>query len=240
MPKLYKIVGPDGSACHGGNGNWRLPTRGKPGKWMPAISEVVPCKSGYHLLTAGRILEWLKLDCVLYEAEATGKRITEDDKIVVSRARLTRRVGTLTHKLLVNFAADCVERGLPRWERMHPKDDRPRKAIEAARAWAMESTEKNRAAAYDAARTAHAATNAAADAAARTAHAAAYVADAAAYAAYVAAYAAYDAAHAAANAAYAAAADAAAYDATHTAYAAASVAERRWQARHLLKLLRSA
>jgi hypothetical protein len=39
------------------------------------------------------------------------------------------------HKLLVLWAADCAEHVLPYFEKEHPKDDRPRKAIETARAW---------------------------------------------------------------------------------------------------------
>lgn len=40
------------------------------------------------------------------------------------------------HKLLATWAADCAEHVLPAFERHHPWDDRPRKAIEGARAWA--------------------------------------------------------------------------------------------------------
>lgn len=38
-------------------------------------------------------------------------------------------------KLLATWAADCVERVLPLFERAYPKDDRPRNAIEACRTW---------------------------------------------------------------------------------------------------------
>jgi len=36
---------------------------------------------------------------------------------------------------LATWAADCAERVLPFFERAYPKDDRPRKAIEACRTW---------------------------------------------------------------------------------------------------------
>ena len=36
-------------------------------------------------------------------------------------------------RIAVKFAADCAERVLPIWEARYPDDDRPRKAIEAAR-----------------------------------------------------------------------------------------------------------
>ena len=39
------------------------------------------------------------------------------------------------HKLLVLWAAECAEHVLSHFENNHPADNRPRKAIEAARAW---------------------------------------------------------------------------------------------------------
>jgi hypothetical protein len=50
-----------------------------------------------------------------------------------------RRGGTLTdadHQLLAVWAADCAEHVLGRFEDERPDDDRPRRAIELARAWA--------------------------------------------------------------------------------------------------------
>jgi hypothetical protein len=50
-----------------------------------------------------------------------------------------RRDGTLTdtdHQLLALWAAQCAEHVLPLFETEVPTDDRPRLAIEAARAWA--------------------------------------------------------------------------------------------------------
>lgn len=38
-------------------------------------------------------------------------------------------------RLMATWAADCVERVLPFFENAYPKDDRPRKAIEACRTW---------------------------------------------------------------------------------------------------------
>jgi immunity protein 5 of polymorphic toxin system len=38
-------------------------------------------------------------------------------------------------KLMATWAADCVERVLPLFEKAYPNDDRPRKALEACRTW---------------------------------------------------------------------------------------------------------
>lgn len=45
-------------------------------------------------------------------------------------------VKTSDHWILATWAADCAERVLPYFEREHPKDNRPGKAIEAGREWA--------------------------------------------------------------------------------------------------------
>lgn len=39
------------------------------------------------------------------------------------------------HRSLVLWAADCAERALPYFEEKYPKDNRPRNAVEAGRAW---------------------------------------------------------------------------------------------------------
>ena len=140
--KLYKIVLPDGSACHGGNGQWSLPKRGKSGAWMPKLSNIEPCARGYHVLAVKHVTQWLKEDCALYECEADPKAeyIDHGDKIVVGRARLTRLIGVMTDAKLRAFACDCAEHVLPIFEKSFPKDDRPRRAIEATRAWLKDPT----------------------------------------------------------------------------------------------------
>ncbi len=86
----------------------------------------------------------------------------------------------------VKFAVFCAELVLPVWVEKYPTDDRPAKALKAAKVWIKNPTEQNAAAAdtaADAAYAAAAAAYAAADAAAyadayAAAHAAAYAADA--------------------------------------------------------------
>jgi len=46
-----------------------------------------------------------------------------------------KRLDEQDHRSLVLWAADCAEHVLPYFEEKYPKDDRPRKALEAARAW---------------------------------------------------------------------------------------------------------
>jgi len=100
------------------------------------------------------------------------------------------------HRSLVLSAADCAERVLPCFEEKYPEDNRPRNALEAARAWARGemALSEVRAAAFAAHAAARAAAaHAAACGAARAAgHAAAtaHVATHAAHAAHAATYAA--------------------------------------------------
>jgi len=59
-------------------------------------------------------------------------------KIRDPRLVTLRRGGTLTdidHHLLALWAATCAEHVLPLFEQVRPDDDRPRHAIELARAW---------------------------------------------------------------------------------------------------------
>jgi hypothetical protein len=69
------------------------------------------------------------------------------------------------HRLLATWAADCAEHVLPLWSKVYPHDDRPRKAIATARAWARGEVSVGEARA--AAVAAHAAARAAADSAAQ-------------------------------------------------------------------------
>lgn len=49
---------------------------------------------------------------------------------------ITELVKKSDHRILAIWAADCAERVLPYFENKCPKDDRPRKAVEACREWA--------------------------------------------------------------------------------------------------------
>lgn len=129
------------------------------------------------------------------------------------------------HRSLALWAADCAEHVLPYFEEKYPKDDRPRKAVEAGRAWVRGeiALSEARAAAFAAHAAARDADQAAARAAARASgHAAAT-------------------AHVAGHAGHAAtcAVTAVTCAAVPTDAAAATAKERDWQYRHLPKHLRS-
>jgi hypothetical protein len=128
------------------------------------------------------------------------------------------------HGSLVLWATDCAEHVLTYFEEKYPKDNRPRKAVEAGRAWVRGEIRLSEARA--AAFAAHAAARDADQAAAR---AAARAAGHAAATAHVVGH----ARHAATYAVTAATCAAAPIDA-----AAATAKEHDWQNRHLSKHLR--
>jgi hypothetical protein len=158
---------------------------------------------------------------------ATAKRLNSDDHNDWANWLIVR---FMTHEQKVQYAIFAAEQVIDIYEKKYPDDDRPRKAIEAAKNYLKDKSLENKnaayAAAYDAAYAAYAAADAYAYAAADDAADAAYVAAAAADAAYAAAAAAASYAYAAAAAAaYAADATADAADAAYVAaYAAAYAA----------------
>ena len=129
--KYYKVLGKGGVPCNGGTGQWSLPMGKKPGGWMPKIDNIVPCQRGYHLCRAEDLICWLNEE--IYEAEGRGKSIRHENKDVFEQARLIRKIETWNERTDRLFAVDCAEHVLPIFEKQYPNDDRPRKAIHAAR-----------------------------------------------------------------------------------------------------------
>lgn len=206
----YKVLGPNGEAIHGGSGSWHLPENGGPGKWMPRIERIIPCNSGYHIVTAEQLIPWLRSDASVFEVEYRGNIVNADDtKSVVQEARTVKRL-LWDERIARHFAADCAERVLPIFEKRYPNDSRPREAIRVARLFADGKT--TYAAHVDASAAAHAA---------------------AAYATYADSYAAAHAAHAAASSTSVVAS----VVASVAAYAAASESEREWQTQRLMDYL---
>lgn len=105
--------------------------------------------------------------------------------------RVAVRLDLEQHRSLARWAADCADHVLPLFERACPDDVRPRRAVEAARAWSAGNLSAG--AARDAAFAAHAAarqaTDPAAQAAARSAGHAAATPHVAGHAAHAAIYA---------------------------------------------------
>lgn len=139
---LFKVLKEDGSSYHGGDGKWNLPRDGQPGEPMPPIvGDLIAREHGYHLCRPQDLMEWLGPS--IYLAQYRGERLESDNKIVVREARLLRRLETWDERIARLFAADCVERVLPVFEKTFPNDDRPRKAIAVVRQFANGEAARN-------------------------------------------------------------------------------------------------
>ena len=163
-------------------------------------------------------IKWLEKNGACSEGKEWFQNQQETDGVLVIKKLIGEKqynwanwtiVRLMTHKQKVQYAVYAAEQVIEIFEKKYQNDKRPREAIEAAKAYLKDPSDKNKNAAANAANAAYAAAYAAAYTAAYTA---AYAADAAAdAAAYAAAYSAYSAYSAdAAYAAYAAA-NAAAY-----------------------------
>lgn len=125
--ELYKVLGPNRKAHHGGSGEW-LPA----GEWMPAIKgEIEPCQRGYHLCRRDDLIRWL--GPTIWVAEHDGELIEYADKVVVCKARLIRQLDTWNDRTARLFACDVAEHVLHLHETKYPNDLRVRNCIEIAR-----------------------------------------------------------------------------------------------------------
>lgn len=70
--------------------------------------------------------------------------ITKKPKLIKSDfdKQILALVKKSDHKILGTWAADCAKRVLPYFEEKYPRDDRPRKAIEALRRWVKDGVFK--------------------------------------------------------------------------------------------------
>ena len=91
--KLYKVINNKNQSMNGGEFDWtkHLPTKNKPGKWTPRITNPEICSEGYHLTKHWNFWINTKTDKV-FECEA--KNITEwdDDKCICGSVRLIKEV----------------------------------------------------------------------------------------------------------------------------------------------------
>ncbi len=150
---LFKVLGKDGSAYHGGGGAWYPPNGKQPGKWMPPLKgEIQLCRNGYRYLTGTRqLLEWL--GPVLWIVEVRSDIATDSEKGAARQARLLERVENWNEVTARLFAADCAHRALKREQDAGQEPaSRSWQAVEAARLFATGQMPRERLdAAWDAA-----------------------------------------------------------------------------------------
>jgi len=107
------------------------------GEWTRKIAarDLLMCSTGYHVArTPSEVLTHRATD--VYLCEYDGETVDGSDKLLVQRVRLVKQV--MGRREWVLFTADCAEHVLANFESVFPEDDRPRKALEAARAFALD------------------------------------------------------------------------------------------------------
>ena len=91
---------------------------------------------GIHFCRRDQLARWLGPQIWTFEDGSPDETIDAGDKMVTRKGRVLARFETWNETTARLFAADCAEAVLPIFERDYPNDDRPRKAIEAARLFA--------------------------------------------------------------------------------------------------------
>ena len=126
-----------------------LPKQGKPGRWLPKVTDLKICASGWHGCKDGNILEYLNAN--IYEIETRGKVLEDNDKFAAQQIRLIRKCEGWNEVNARLFACDCAAHVLPIYEKEYPDDKRPRECIKVARKFAHgKATREEMTAAVDA------------------------------------------------------------------------------------------
>jgi hypothetical protein len=169
----------------------------KVGKWYHQDGKIKCYENGFHAST--RVIDAMRfVDCeVLAKVEVKGDNDIESDRQAWSDMRIVKTY-KWSKKDSVRLAIFAAEQVINIFEKKQPKNKRPREAIEAAKKWLKNPTEKNRLAA--AAHHASVASSSGSYASVAAAYAAAASSVASQYASYYASYASYAAASSAASA----------------------------------------
>ena len=224
----YKFLSADGRSPKADNHMlWSLPTKNDdgtwtPGEWMPIVTTLEKCVSGYHYTDAAHLLMYANSRLFAIEIGPGADSEWYGDKGTCSQCRLLYEIETWNQRTWRELACDFAEHVLYLYEAYDPDDSRVRACIEVTRRYIRgEATREELSVAASDASTADAAAWAAS------------FADAAAWAAWAVAAAA-RAATATSTAAWAASsADAAAW----AAWAVTRDTEHVWQVQHMCETL---
>lgn len=113
----YKVL-LDGKACHGGDLEYSLPVQQPDGSWQPgewhtmSDSELVMCKSGFHVTTAVGLHKWWKAGADVYLAELGDHRLADGEKVASSAIRLMKRLSAddlRQHNILIEGMAVVIQ-----------------------------------------------------------------------------------------------------------------------------------
>ena len=140
--KRWKFIR-KGFKSENGNTKWKI------GEWAEPIEDIEMCNQGYHCSKEiCQAFSYVQGE-ILCEVECKGKHESGKDKEVWETQRIVRAY-KWTKKDSVALAVYSSELCLDDFEKIYPKDKRPREAIEAAKKWLKNPTKVNRSAARSA------------------------------------------------------------------------------------------
>ena len=136
-----------------GDCEWKI------GEWKHE-DKIDMCHSGFHC--SKKIWEAFSYvqGEILAKVEVKGESKSDEDKEVYTDMRIIR-AWKWQKKVSVELAIYSAELCIDGFEKVYPNDNRPRKAIEAAKKWLLEPTKENQSAAWSAAWSARSAWSAA-------------------------------------------------------------------------------
>jgi len=175
METRWKFI-KKGFKSNSGDTKWKI------GEWSIPIKNLELCERGYHCSKEIYQAFFYVQGEILAQVECKGKHESSDDKEVWETMRIVRAY-KWTKKDSVSLSIYAAELCLDNFEKEYPEDKRPREAIEAAKKWLKNPTQKNKSAARSAESAAWSAESAAwsaARSAARSAESAARSAESAA------------------------------------------------------------
>ena len=142
MTTLWKFMY-NGLKSKHGEVKWKI------GEWQKE-EKIEICNSGFHAsVNPAHALKYVQGD-VLSLVEVRGESAVQGDKQCWSEMRIVKAYSWKKEDSIA-FSIYAAEKVIGIFEKEYPKDDRPRKAIEAAKEWLKDPSEKNRTKAADAA-----------------------------------------------------------------------------------------
>ena len=134
MQTLYKFLR-TGLKSDQGTHAWKV------GEWCKIDGALEMCANGFH--ASVRPIDALGHVSgeIIAEVEVQGEHEEQTDKQVWSEMRI-KRAWLWKKEDSVSLAIFAAELVIGVYEEKHPNDDRPRKAIEAAKAWLADPSEK--------------------------------------------------------------------------------------------------
>ena len=142
MTKRWKFLR-KGFKSNSGNTKWKV------GEWSKPIKNLELCESGYHCSKEiYQAFSYVQGE-ILAKVECKGKHQSSKDKEVWETMRITKAY-KWQKKDSVALSIYAAELCLDNFEKEYPEDKRPREAIEAAKNWLKNPTQKNKSAAESA------------------------------------------------------------------------------------------